>query len=85
MRSSSCADHRLQTVSCSDAKAGLDLPQRVASSPLASTIFRRLPTTIVNGSDHACWQTHDASTQPALLPPREQNRLLNSGRVTRKR
>ena len=51
------------------------------------TIFRRLLTAIVNGSDHPCWQTHDASTltELALLPPREQNRLLNSGRVTNKR
>jgi hypothetical protein len=51
----------------------------------ARTIFRRLLTAIVNGSDHPCWQTNDASTQLALLPPREQNRLLDSGRVTRKR
>jgi hypothetical protein len=65
------------------AEVRLDLSQRVASSP--RTIFRRLLTAIVNGSDHPCWQTHNASTQLALLPPREQNRLLNSGRVTRKR
>jgi hypothetical protein len=51
----------------------------------ARTIFRRLLTAIVNGSDHPCWQTHDASTQLALLPRREQKRLLDSGRVTRLR
>jgi hypothetical protein len=51
----------------------------------ARTIFRRLLTAIVDGSDHPCWQTNDASTQLALLRPREQNRLLDSGRVTRKR
>jgi hypothetical protein len=51
----------------------------------ARAIFRRLLTAIVNGSDHPCWQTQDAATQLALLPPREQKRLLDSGRVTNKR
>src|SRR5262249_19780548 len=51
----------------------------------ARTIFRRLLAAIVNGSDHPCWQTNDASTQLAMLPPRELSRLLDSGRVTTKR
>ena len=51
----------------------------------ARTIFKRLLTAIVNGSDHRCWQTHHASAHFALLPPREQKRLLDSGRVTRLR
>ena len=50
----------------------------------APKIFGRLLTAIVNGSDHPCWRTNDASSQLALLPPREINRLLDSGRVTRK-
>jgi len=50
----------------------------------APEIFRRLLTAIVNGSDHPCWRTDDASSQLALLPPREINRLLDSGRVVTK-
>ena len=41
-------------------------------------------TAIVNGSDHPCWRTPDAWAQLAVLPSREQNRLLDSGRVTTK-
>jgi hypothetical protein len=48
----------------------------------ARTIFRRLLAAIADGSDHPCWRTNDLPTQLALLPPREQNRLLSSGRVT---
>lgn len=51
----------------------------------ARTIFRRLLAAIVNGSDHPCWQTTAVATQLSLLPPRDQNRLLDSGRVTSKR
>ena len=51
----------------------------------ACTMFRRLLAAIVNGSKHPCLQTSDAWTQLGLLPPREQNRLLDSGRVTRER
>jgi hypothetical protein len=53
-------------------------------NPSPRTILRRLLAAIVNGSDHPCWRTMDVSTQLALLPPREQNRLLDSGRLTRK-
>jgi hypothetical protein len=60
--------------------------QRVCRrNPSARTIFRRLLAAVINGSDHPCWQTNDASTQLAMLPPRELNRLLDSGRVTTKR
>jgi hypothetical protein len=60
--------------------------QRVRrGTSLARTIFRRLLATIVNGSDHPCWRTDDVWTRLALLPPRERNRLLDSGRVTAKR
>ncbi len=59
--------------------------QRVRhDSSSARTILRRLLAAIVNGSDHPCWQMNDVSTQLALLPPRDRNRLLDSGRVTRK-
>jgi hypothetical protein len=51
----------------------------------ARTIFGRLLAAIINGSDLPCWQTNDASTQLAMLPRRELNRLLDSGRVTTKR
>lgn len=51
----------------------------------ARTMFRRLLVAVVNGSDHPCWRTNDAWCQLALLPPREQIRLLDSGRVTTKR
>jgi hypothetical protein len=50
----------------------------------ARTMFRRLLAAVVNGSEHPCWRSHDAFTHLALLPPREVNRLLDSGRVTRK-
>jgi hypothetical protein len=54
-------------------------------NPPARTILGRFLAAIVNGSDHPCWQTSHVSTQHALLPPRERNRLLDSGRVTTKR
>ena len=61
-------------------------PQRVSRhGSLVRATFRRLLAAIVNGSDHPCWRTNGASTQLALLPPREQNRLLNSGLVAKNR
>lgn len=51
----------------------------------ARTALRRFLASVVNGSDHPCWQTNDVTTQLALLPPRERNRLLDSGRATTKR
>jgi hypothetical protein len=60
--------------------------QRVhRQDPWARKVFGRLLAAVVNGSDHPCWQTNDVTTQLALLPQREQNRLLDSGRVTTKR
>ena len=47
--------------------------------------WRRFLVAVVNGSDHACWRATDATTQLGLLPPREQNRLLDSGQVTQLR
>lgn len=51
----------------------------------ARRAFRRLLAAVANGSDHPCWQTNDVTTQLALLPPRERNRLLDSGRITTRR
>jgi hypothetical protein len=47
--------------------------------------LRRLLAAVVNGSDHPCWRTSDALAQLALLPARDQNRLLDSGLVPRSR
>jgi hypothetical protein len=52
---------------------------------VAVRAFRRLLAAIVNGSDHPCWGTDDATARFFLLSPREQNRLLDSGAVTRNR
>jgi hypothetical protein len=59
-------------------------PVRSHRSSLRVTL-RRLHAAVVNGSDNRCWRTPDPSAQLALLPPREQNRLLDSGRVPRNR
>jgi hypothetical protein len=60
--------------------------QRVyRSNSSARTMFRRLLVAVVNGSYHPCWRTNDAWCQLALLPPREQKRVLDFGRVTRLR
>jgi hypothetical protein len=48
----------------------------------ARTIFRQFLAAVVNGSDHPSWRTSDVSTHLALLQRREQDRLLDSGRVT---
>ncbi len=51
----------------------------------APEIFGRLLAAIVNVSDHPCWRTNDVATQLALLAAPYRSRLLDSGRVTRKR
>jgi hypothetical protein len=61
-------------------------PQRVRGyGSSARATLRRLLAAIVNGSDHPSWRTNDALAQLALLPPREQNRLLDAGRVPQSR
>jgi hypothetical protein len=54
-------------------------------SQAVRAMSRRLLAAIIDGSDYPCWQATEAMTQLALLPPREQNRLLDSGRVTTRR
>jgi hypothetical protein len=57
-------------------------PQRLRShGSAARATFRRLLAAVISGSDHPCWRTYDASAALAMLPPREQNRLLDSGLV----
>ena len=80
--------HSVQgTTFASPSSGALAVPlQRVRrQGPWARKVFRQFLAAVVNGSDHPCWQTTDATTQLALLPPREQNRLLDSGRVTPRR
>jgi hypothetical protein len=55
-------------------------PARSHGSTVRVTLTRLLAA-VVNGSDHPSWRTPDPSTQLALLPPREQNRLLETGGV----
>ena len=47
----------------------------------AGSTLRRLQAAIVNGSDHPCWRQFDATTSLALLPAREQDRLLGAAHV----
>jgi len=47
----------------------------------AGRTLRRLQVAIVGGSDHPCWGRLDAATSVALLPAREQERLLDAGLV----
>ena len=47
----------------------------------AAGILGRLRTAIVNGPTDGCWRSVDAATQLSMLPTRERDRLLASGRV----
>ena len=51
----------------------------------ARSTLRRLQVAIVNGSDHPCWRQFDAATSVALMPAREQDRLLGAGLVATRR
>lgn len=47
----------------------------------AAITLGRVRTAIVNGPSDGCWRSVDAATQLSLLPARERERLLASGRV----
>ena len=67
------------------AGAVVDRSRPARRHDLVRAALRRLLSAIVRGSDQPCWRMPDPSAQLALLPPREQNRLLDTGRLTASR
>ena len=51
----------------------------------AAAFLGRMRTAIITGPSDGCWRSIDAETQLSLLPPRERDRLLASGRVPHRR
>ena len=45
----------------------------------AGRTLKRLQAASVTGSDHPCWRQVDTAASFALLPAREQDRLLDAG------